>query len=72
MDEIGPKLVKQGGTTQMMALFDTDFDAVNEAKKIKYYNEKYIPYEYGKGETEKVFYACLKYLEIFENMYCNK
>lgn len=72
MDEIGPKLVKQGGTTQMMALFDADFDPVSEAKKIRFYDEKYIPYEFGEGETEKVYYAWLKYLEIFENMYCDR
>lgn len=71
-DEISSKLVKQGGTTQMMALFDDGFDCLKEAKKSKFYDEKYTPFEFGEGETEKVFYAWLRYLEIFEKIYCDR
>lgn len=70
--EVSEKLIKQGGTTQMMALFGDDFDALAEARKSKFFDARYIPNEYGPGETERVYYAWLRYLESFEKIYCNR
>lgn len=70
--EVSEKLIKQGGTTQMMAMFDEGFDCMAEAKKSKYYNERYFLGEYGPGEAEKMSFAMIRYLELFEKIYCDK
>ena len=72
MPEIAGKLSKQGGTTQMSALFEDDFNCLKEAEKSKFYDRRYVPSEFGACENEKVYYALLKYLESFENIFCDR
>lgn len=62
---------KQGGSTDLSALFPDDFDCSSEIKKRKYYAEDFmLTKKYAKEEAERDYYLNLLYLESFERQFC--
>ena len=61
------KLVtKQGGTTDMAALFDADFDCMSEARRFRFYDPDFvITRRFPPDEARRDYYLTLAYLDSF-------
>jgi len=64
-------LVKQGGTTDMSALFEDGFDCMAAAARCRYYSSSFsLTRKYEPEEAARDYYLTLLYLESFENQFC--
>lgn len=64
-------LVKQGGTTDMSALFEDGFDCMAAAAHCRYYSSSFsLTRKYEPEEAARDYYLTLLYLESFENQFC--
>ena len=72
-DEIKRLISKQGGTTDLSALFDSDVDILENIKSCKYYSENFrITEKYPRDEALRDYYLSLLYIESFEKQFCDE
>ena len=70
--EIGEKLSKKGGSTDLSPLFNWWFNANAALKKCKYYHPEFeLAKRFKPAEAKKDYYLTLKYLESFERQFCD-
>ncbi len=66
--DVSCMLAAMGGATNMIALFDKDFDCMRQAKNFHFYDENYVlsdRYSYSIDEAECDYYLALAYLDSF-------
>lgn len=64
-------IIKQGGTTDLQALFPDDFDCSKAITKCKYYSKDFIlTQKYDREEAIRDYYLSLLFLESFEKQFC--
>ncbi len=62
---------KQGGTTDLSALFEPDFDCGAAVKKCKYYSPDFmLTQKYPPDEAVRDYYLTLLFIESFEKQFC--
>lgn len=62
---------KQGGSTDLSALFPDDFDCSSQIMKCKYYSKNFmITQKYDYEENVRDYYLSLLFLESFEKQFC--
>lgn len=70
--EIGEKLSKKGGSTDLSPLFNWWFNVNAALKRCKYYNPDFeLAKRLKLAEAKKDYYLTLKYLESFERQFCD-
>lgn len=70
--EIGEKLSKKGGSTDLSPLFNWWFNANAALKKCKFYHPEFeLAKRFKPAEAKKDYYLTLKYLESFERQFCD-
>jgi len=64
---------KQGGTTDLCALFENSKDVTRNIEKCKFYSKDFrITEKYSPDEAVMDYYLTLKYLESFERQFCDE
>lgn len=72
-DKIKRLISKQGGSTDLSALFDSDVDILENIKSCKYYSEDFrITEKYPRDEALRDYYLSLLYIELFEKQFCDE
>lgn len=72
-DEIKRLISKQGGSTDLSALFSPDDDILENIKRCKYYSEDFrITEKYPRNEALRDYYLSLLYIESFEKQFCDE
>lgn len=70
--EILDLISKQGGSTDLGALFQKEFDCSKELEKCKYYSTDFrLTGKYSYEEAIRDYYLSLLYLESFEKQFCD-
>ena len=68
--EVMQLVKKQGGTTDMSALFEEGFDCMKEARKFRFFDETFeITRRFPPDEAKCDYYLALAYLESFCNQF---